>query len=121
MASRCGRQRTRCVRYAAASHTYCFPRVSRSTTKSDFKNPNLKASLTPYDPNALRNRLKVEFKDAAIPGIRFCKERNGHTYECATRARALGPLPFPLPVLRRAPSARLARGVVCRRRARAAR
>jgi len=52
-----------------------------STTKSDFKNPNLKASLTPYDPNALRNRLKVEFKDAAIPGIRFCKERNGHTYD----------------------------------------
>jgi len=52
-----------------------------STTKADYKDPNLKATLTPYDPNALRNRLPVEFKDAAIPHRRFCKARNEHTYD----------------------------------------
>ena len=49
--------------------------------KESFKNPNLTAALTPYHPNALRNRNKVEFKDAALPGVRMCYPRNQHTYE----------------------------------------
>ena len=51
--------------------------------KESFKDPNLKAALTPYHPNAIRNRLPVEFKDSAVPGKRFCYPRNQHTYECA--------------------------------------
>ena len=51
--------------------------------KDAFKDPNHKAALTPYHPNAIRNRLKVEFKDSAIPSVRFCHPRNEITYECA--------------------------------------
>ena len=53
----------------------------KSTMKESFKDPNVKAALTKYHPNALRNRLPVEFKGAAIPGVRFCHPRNEHTYE----------------------------------------
>ena len=53
--------------------------------KASFKDPNVKAALTAYHPNAIRNRLPVEFKDSAIPGKRFCYPRNNHTYECARR------------------------------------
>ena len=42
---------------------------------------NKKMTLEPYHPNALRNRLPVEFKGSAIPGKRFCHPRNQHTYE----------------------------------------
>ena len=52
-----------------------------STSKMSFKDPNMKAALTPYHPNAIRNRLPVEFKDAAIPATRFCHPRNKHTYD----------------------------------------
>jgi len=38
----------------------------------------MKQSLTKYHPNAIRNRLPVVFKDAAIPGRRFCYPRNVH-------------------------------------------
>ena len=58
-----------------------LPFARCSTTKDSFKDPNCKAALTPYHPNAIRNRLPVEFKDSAIPGIRFCYPRNNHTYE----------------------------------------
>ena len=52
-----------------------------STNKDSYRDPNLKAALTAYHPNAIRNRLPVEFKDAAIPGKRFCYPRNQHTHE----------------------------------------
>ena len=54
-----------------------------STMRASFRDPNMKATLTPYDPNALRNRLPVKFRDEAIPCVRFCKARGEHTYECA--------------------------------------
>ena len=53
----------------------------RSTAKESFKDPNLKASLTPYHPNAMRSRLPVHFKGEAKPFRRFCQQRNQHTYE----------------------------------------
>ena len=53
--------------------------------QASFKNPLEKQALSAYDPNALRNRLPVEFEGAAKPCVRFCSERNGHTYECAAR------------------------------------
>jgi len=52
-----------------------------STAKDSFKDPNRKAALTAYHPNAIRNRLPVEFKDSAIPTVRFCYPRNQHTYD----------------------------------------
>ena len=52
-----------------------------STTKESFKDPNLKAALTPYHPNAQRSRLPVSFKNEAKPFKRFCQVRNQHTYE----------------------------------------
>ena len=52
-----------------------------STMKESFKDPNVKAALTLYHPNAIRNRLPVEFKNSAIPHVRFCHPRNKHTYE----------------------------------------
>lgn len=42
----------------------------------------MKAKLTQYDPNALRNRLPVTFDNAAVPATRFCAPRNEHTYKC---------------------------------------
>ena len=56
--------------------------VPTSTTNASFTDPRRKAPLVKYHPNALRNRLPVEFKDAAIPCVRFCHPRNQHTYEC---------------------------------------
>ena len=52
---------------------------------ASYRNPNKKQELSAYHPNAIRNRLPVVFKDAAVPGKRFCKPRNEHTYECAPR------------------------------------
>jgi len=52
-----------------------------STSKESFKDPGLKQALSAYHPNALRNRLPVEFKDSAIPAARFCYPRNKHTYD----------------------------------------
>ena len=49
---------------------------------ASYRNPNKKQELSAYHPNAIRNRLPVVFKDAAVPGKRFCKPRNEHTYEC---------------------------------------
>ena len=57
----------------------------RSTMMASYRNPNKKQELSAYHPNAIRNRLPVVFKDAAVPGKRFCKPRNEHTYECAPR------------------------------------
>lgn len=54
---------------------------NKSTTNESFKDPGLKATLTPYHPNAIRNRLPVVFKDSAIPATRFCFPRNQHTCE----------------------------------------
>ena len=58
-----------------------LPSHARSTTKESFKDPNLKAALTPYHPNAQRSRLPVNFKGEAKPFRRFCQVRNEHTYE----------------------------------------
>lgn len=52
-----------------------------STMKASYKDPNVKAALTKYHPNAIRNRLPVVFDNAAIPGKRFCYPRNEHTYD----------------------------------------
>jgi len=54
---------------------------ANSTMKESFKDPNQKQALTAYHPNAIRNRLPVEFKDSAIPAARFCYPRNKHTYD----------------------------------------
>jgi len=55
--------------------------VTLSTTKDSFKDPNVKAALTPYHPNAQRSRLPVSFKNEAKPFKRFCQVRNQHTYD----------------------------------------
>ena len=55
--------------------------VANSTMRGSFTDPRRKAPLMKYHPNALRNRLPVEFKDAAIPAVRFCHPRNDHTYD----------------------------------------
>ena len=55
----------------------------RSTNKDSYRDPNLKAALVPYHPNAPRSRLPVHFQDEAKPFRRFCKPRNEHSYECA--------------------------------------
>lgn len=55
--------------------------VATSTMRGSFTDPRRKAPLMKYHPNALRNRLPVEFKDAAIPAVRFCHPRNNHTYD----------------------------------------
>ena len=62
----------------AGEHT---SRGLSSTMKTSFKDPNLKAALTPYHPNAQRSRLPVNFKGEAKPFRRFCQVRNEHTYE----------------------------------------
>ena len=49
--------------------------------KESFKDPNRKAALIAYHPNAIRNRLPVEFKDSAKPYVRMCYPRNEHTYD----------------------------------------
>ena len=49
--------------------------------RASFKDPNEKAPMIAYDPNALRNRLPVKFDNAAEPFRRFCAPRNNHTYE----------------------------------------
>merc|ERR1712054_554681 len=54
--------------------------ITLSTMKDSFKDPNLKAALTPYHPNAQRSRLPVHFRDEAKPCVRFCQPRNMHTY-----------------------------------------
>ena len=56
----------------------------RSTNKDSYRDPNLKAALVPYHPNAPRSRLPVHFQDEAKPFRRFCKPRNEHSYECAS-------------------------------------
>ena len=56
---------------------------NESTMKATHKDPNVKAALSKYHPNAPRNRLPVHFTGAAIPHVRFCQKRNEHTYECA--------------------------------------
>ena len=48
---------------------------------ASYRNPNKKQELSAYHPNAIRNRLPVVFKDAAVPGKRFCKPRNEHSYD----------------------------------------
>ena len=45
----------------------------RSTNKDSYRDPNLKAALVPYHPNAPRSRLPVHFQDEAKPFRRFCK------------------------------------------------
>lgn len=52
-----------------------------STMRLSYKDPNLKQALEKYDPNALRNRLPVNFDGAAKPFLRFCHPRNQHTYD----------------------------------------
>ena len=48
----------------------------RSTSKASYKDPNMKMQLTPYHPNAQRNRLPVKFDNEATPFRRFCQVRN---------------------------------------------
>mmetsp|Transcript_551 Transcript_551/g.1122 ORF Transcript_551/g.1122 Transcript_551/m.1122 type:complete len:161 (+) Transcript_551:25-507(+) len=55
--------------------------ILQSTMKESFRDPNLKATLTPYHPNAPRSRLPVHFTDEAKPYRRFCKPRNEHSYD----------------------------------------
>jgi len=64
-----------------ASNTAGGSEVATSTMRGSFTDPRRKAPLMKYHPNALRNRLPVEFKGAAIPCVRFCHERNNHTYD----------------------------------------
>ena len=64
-----------------ASNTAGGSEVATSTMRGSFTDPRRKAPLMKYHPNALRNRLPVEFKDAAIPCVRFCHPRNDHTYD----------------------------------------
>ncbi len=52
----------------------------QSTMAASFRDPNLKTQLTPYHPNAPRNRLPVKFKDEPTHGKRFCKDRNAQSY-----------------------------------------
>ena len=52
-----------------------------STAMASFKDPNQAQPMIAYEPNALRNRLPVEFKGAATPCQRFCAPRNNHTYD----------------------------------------
>jgi hypothetical protein len=52
-----------------------------STNKDSYRDPNLKAALVPYHPNAPRSRLPVHFQDEAKPFRRFCKPRNEHSYD----------------------------------------
>ena len=61
----------------------------RSTNKDSYRDPNLKAALVPYHPNAPRSRLPVHFQDEAKPFRRFCKPRNEHSYECASFTMAI--------------------------------
>lgn len=67
-----------CVTHVSEPKRYLL-----STARTSFKDPNAKAQLIPYHPNALRNRLVVEFQNEAIPGRRFCAPRNQTSYECA--------------------------------------
>ena len=53
----------------------------RSTCKESYKDPNMKAQLTKYHPNARRSRLPEHFANEAKPYVRFCQVRNEHTYE----------------------------------------
>jgi len=64
--------------------------ANTSTMKGAFKDPGQKAALTAYHPNAIRNRLPVEFKDSAIPATRFCYPRNKHTYDFFGGAQEAG-------------------------------
>ena len=50
--------------------------VPTSTMKTSYKNPNVKEALTPYDWNALRNRIEPTFDNAPKPRLRFCHPRN---------------------------------------------
>lgn len=61
-----------------------------STNKADFKDPNLKAALTPYHWNAPRSRLPVHFKGEAAPFRRFCKPRNEHSYDIFNQPKEPG-------------------------------
>ena len=47
-----------------------------STTKTAFPDPRVTEPLTPYRPNAMRNRLPTHFKGEAKPCRRFCQPRN---------------------------------------------
>lgn len=70
------------------------PTCGQSQTKDSFKDPGQKAALMPYHPNALRNRLPVEFKNAAVPQARFCYPRNEHTYDFLSGSTEPGYKPF---------------------------
>ena len=67
--------------------------VTLSTMKDSFKDPNLKAALTPYHPSAQRSRLPVTFANEAKPFKRFCQVRNQHTYKCAAPNHRLAHAP----------------------------
>ena len=79
-----------CLRSACALALLCLRAAQpsahrlRSTNKDSYRDPNLKAALVPYHPNAPRSRLPVHFQDEAKPFRRFCKPRNEHSYECAS-------------------------------------
>jgi len=53
---------------------------TNSTSRDAFKDPNIKAALGKYDPNAGRNRLPTKFDNEAKPYVRFCQARNVSTY-----------------------------------------
>ena len=55
--------------------------ATQSTMMASYKDPNLKAQLTPYHPLAPRNRMPVKFKNEPTPGKRFTKDRNAGTYD----------------------------------------
>ena len=56
--------------------------------KDSYKDPNVKAALTPYHPNAQRSRLPVHFRNEAKPYVRFCQQRNQQTYVQQSRTEA---------------------------------
>ena len=37
--------------------------------------------MCPYDPNALRSRLPIDYGDQSKPHVRFCKPRNVSSFE----------------------------------------
>ena len=45
--------------------------------------------LCPYDPNALRSRLPVDFGDQSKPFVRFCKPRNVSGFEITDPNRGI--------------------------------
>jgi len=80
---------TQCKGYDAPKAT-----SGTSTAKASFQDPGMKAKLTQYDPNALRNRLPVTFDNAAVPATRFCAPRNEHTYNFLKGFTTPGYKPF---------------------------